>query len=213
MPVTVATYVRELDRALVGPRRVRRSLLRESEDHLVDAATAYREAGYDVVEAEDLATRDFGSVADVAEGFQTTLAVAASRRSAWLLAATLLLQPLLWDGPVGLVGSGEAPPSNSFYTVLDVGVEYLGLLLILTTAGALVATGIGNRWRLAGRHTARMTARFTVVSSVLLPTLAVSMTVASGQSAEPAMWLAVTVFMLLPMALTAHSARRCLAAC
>ena len=84
-PMGVAGYLAELDAALVGPRRVRRDLVREAGDHLEDATDAYRRAGRDSSEAERLAVRDFGTLDEIAPAFQTTLAVAASRRTAWLL--------------------------------------------------------------------------------------------------------------------------------
>ena len=74
-------YVAALDSALDGPRRVRRGLVTEARDHLDDATDAYRRAGYETVEAERLAVADFGELDEVVPAFQTTLAVAASRRT------------------------------------------------------------------------------------------------------------------------------------
>lgn len=212
-PRTVANYARDLDRALVGPARVRRGLVREARDHLVDATDAYRRAGHDEDAAASLATRDFGSLAEVVPGFQTTLAVAGSRRTAWLLAATLTIQPFLWDGRVHLVGGTRPAPEGAYYATLDIAIEYVGVALMVGAALALLATGLGNRWRFAGRRTALGCARFTMASSVALPAMAAAMVLASGQGTVPGMWLAVGLLMFLPMALTAISARRCLAAC
>ena len=94
----VAGYLAELDAALVGPARVRRDLVREAGDHLEDATEAYQRAGRDAGEAEHLALRDFGTLDEIVPAFQTTLAVAAARRTAWLLLGILAIQPFLWTG-------------------------------------------------------------------------------------------------------------------
>ena len=115
---TAEAYVAALDRSLLGPRRVRRGLVQEARDHLDDASTSLSDAGYDRAEAERIAVADFGSLDQIVPAFQTTLAVASSRRTAWMLFAVLSIQPFLWDGPLGRTTARPrtASPSRSSTT-------------------------------------------------------------------------------------------------
>jgi len=209
-PMGVAGYVAELDAALVGPRRVRRDLVREAGDHLEDATDAYRRAGLDSSEAERLALRDFGTIDEIAPAFQTTLAVAASRRTAWLLLAILSIQPFLWDG--GLASADTPPPDGLFYAVLDVFVEVVGGAAIVAVILLVAATGIGNRWFRAGRGIARLTGYVALGSAVMTKLVGIAMT-AMSEGASPVSWLMLAVFILVPMSVAGASARRTLAAC
>ena len=207
--MTTASYVRHLDEALVGPRRPKRDLMREAGDHLEDATDAYRAAGYDADAAQEMAVADFGSVEEIAPSFQTTLAVASSRRTAWVLFAALGIQPFLWDGPLG---PNEPDPDGLFYAILDVGVEYGGGLMILTSLCLLVATGIGNRWFAAGRGIARLTSFTTLTATVSVKLTAIAMILLSS-GMDPRAWLLFGVFILVPMSVAGASARRTLATC
>lgn len=208
--MTVAPYLAELDAALDGPRRARRDLLREARDHLADATDAYLRGGYDRAEAERQAVADFGAVDEVAPAFQTTLAVAASRRTSWMLLAILLCQPFLWDAPLSVQ---NAPAPDSFiYAVLDTGIEIAGAVLIVLAVLLVVATGIGNRWWQAGRGIARTTSFVAISAAVLMKVSGISMTLLS-HGLGPAHWLMLIGFIVLPMSLTAISARRTLAIC
>ena len=97
--------------------------------------------------------------------FQTTLAVAASRRTAWMLLAVLSIQPFLWDGPLG-PDNGPAP-DGAVFAILDHAVECGGGAMIIAALALLVATGIGNRWFSAGRGIARLTAITTLCAPCL----------------------------------------------
>lgn len=209
---SVRDYVLRLDRALVGPRRAKRDLLDEVVGHLEDAVDAYAAAGYDGPAAARLALDDFGAVAEVAPAFQSTLAVASSRRTAWTLLVTLLAQPFLWDGGIDLASSAHAQaPDGWVYALLDRGIEAGGGLVLLLTVVALLVTGVGHRWLRVDRLVARVTAWFTIGAAVFVPATGVSMTLMSG--GQPTLWLLIGVLLVLPMALTALSARRTLAAC
>ena len=203
-------YVTALDRQLVGPRRVRRDLVQEARDHLDDAAAAYRRAGYDRAGAERLAVDDFGELDEIVPAFQTTLAVASSRRTALMLLAALAIQPFLWDGPLG---PHHTDPDSVFYAILDHAVEYGGGLMILTSVVLLVATGIGNRWFAAGRGIARFTSITTIIAAVSIKATGIGMVLLSTGISQPTVWLLFGVFILVPFSVTATQARRTLAAC
>ena len=207
--MTVAPYLAELDAALVGPRRKRRDLMQEASDHLDDATDAYLRAGYDRPDAEQQAVVDFGSVDEVAPAFQTTLAVASSRRTALILLAVLALQPFAWDGPFS---SHSAPPDGLLFAFLDTGVEYVGGAMIAAALLLVAATGIGNRWWQAGRGIARLTGLVVIGSAVTIKVMGVTMVLLSGGFA-PGPWAMVLVFLLVPFSIAATSARRTLATC
>ena len=122
--------------------------------------TSLSDAGYDRAEAERIAVADFGSLDQIVPAFQTTLAVAASRRTAWMLFAVLAIQPFLWDGPLG--PDNGPPPTASLSrssTTRRVGRRRDDRRAL----ALLVATGVGNRWFAAGRGIARLTAITTIV--------------------------------------------------
>lgn len=209
-PVSTAeAYVAALDEALVGPARVRRDLVREARDHLEDASGALHRAGYDRAAAERRAVADFGSLDEVVPAFQTTLAVASSRRTAWMLFAVLAVQPFLWDGPLG---PDEPNPDGPLYALLDVGVEYGGGLMILVSLGLILATGLGNRWFAFGRRIARTAAVATIAAAGSLGLTGIAMVLLSGGT-RLAPWLVLAGCLLAPLAATAASARRTLETC
>ncbi|WP_109507694.1 permease prefix domain 1-containing protein [Nocardioides speluncae] len=207
-------YADSLGAALVGPRRVKRGMVDEARDHLVDATDAYTDAGYDEHEAAEMAVADFGPVEEIAPAFQTTLAVAESRRTAWVMLAILAAQPFIWDGGIKLAENANAhPPSMALYAFLDAAIEIVGAVMIVGTIAILVLTTIGNRWFRAGKAIARGTAFFTIASCVTLPVFAVSMSLASDQLVPAHVVGALVPFLVAPLSVAAISARRTLAAC
>lgn len=207
----VARYLNELDGALVGPARVRRDLVREAAGHLEDATEAHQARGLGAHPAAERAVAEFGTVAEVAPGFQTTLAIASARRTAWLLVAVLIVQPFLWDG--GLAGSAmPGTPGGPWYTLLDRVVEATGGVLVVTAVFLLVATGVGTRWHDAGRPLAVATAAFGLLAAAVMSGISLAMT-ALGVGPHPAGWLLTVSLVVVPMAVIATSARRTLATC
>jgi hypothetical protein len=95
-------FVRDLDRALTGPARLKSDLLTEARDSLTDAAEGYRAGGIDPAEAERRAVSEFGSVAQLANGYQAELAATTIRTLALrIIAVTALLRSsadLMWRG-------------------------------------------------------------------------------------------------------------------
>jgi hypothetical protein len=207
---STSTYLASLDAALVGPRRVKNGLLQEARDHLDDASAAYVRAGYDDGHAAALAVADFGTVDEVAPGFQSTLAVASARRTALLLVGALAIQPFVWDGPVN---PNHGSPDGVLYAILDVGVEVFGGLALATAVVLLLAGGIGRRWIGDGRLLARVTALVTLASTVSIKLSGLAMTLVSVGHLAPAHWLLLVGCLLVPMSLAGASARRTLQTC
>ena len=207
---TAEAYVAALDDALVGPARVRRGLVQEARDHLEDATDALRRAGHDRSYSEQQAVADFGALDEIVPAFQTALAVASARRTAWMLLVVLSAQPFLWDGPLGPVQKPN--PDGVVYSILDRGVEYGGGLMILFTLALVVATGVGNRWFAAGRGIARVTSFTALAAAVSIKVTGVSMLLLSS-GGDPALWLLLVVFIVVPFSVTATQARRTLAIC
>jgi hypothetical protein len=200
-------YLTSLAASLRGPRRVRRSLVQEASDHLEDATLAHVEAGLDEHTAACRAVADFGTVDEVAPHFQTTLAVASARRTALMLLTVMLVQPFVWDDD-----PAAGRPDGALYAVLDTGVEALGMAMMAFAFVLALACGIGNRWFLAGRSVARLTAVGSLVSGAALVAIGVLMTVL-GNGQRLLDWVLVAAFILVPIAGTSLSARRTLAAC
>lgn len=208
---TAEAYVAALDQSLVGPRRVRRGLVQEARDHLDDASTSLSDAGYDRGEAERIAVADFGSLDEIVPAFQTTLAVAAARRTALMLFLVLGAQPFLWDGPLS-PHEGHPAPENAVFSVLNNAVEYAGGLMIATAFALLLATGIGNRWFAAGRGMARLTSITAIASAACIKLMGLSMVLLSSGD-DPISWLLLAAFIVIPLSFTAAQARRTLALC
>ncbi|MFC4464282.1 permease prefix domain 1-containing protein [Streptomyces xiangluensis] len=205
-------YLTRLDAALVGPRRTRRSLVREAADHLDDATEALVDAGYDEETAARRAVVDFGSVPDIAASFQTALAVAASRRTVWLLLLVLGYQPLLWDSGLNLASNSAGTRSDRWlFHLLDGAIEAGSWIVLAGALFLLVVTGIGNRWWFIGRATARFAGAFALAATTFVPLTSVGMIVAAG-SADVGLWMLALTLVVLPLAGVAVSARRTLAA-
>lgn len=205
-------YLARLDAALVGPGRIRRGLVREAADHLDDATEALVAAGHDEESAAHRAVVDFGPVADIAASFQTTLAVAASRRTAWLLLLVLGYQPLLWDSGLNLASNtAEAPSGTWLFHLLDDAIEAGSWVVLAGALLLLMATGIGSRWWFDGRATARFTGAFALAATTFVPLTSVAMIV-TADGTDAGLWMLALTLVVLPLVGVAVSARRTLAA-
>lgn len=206
-----AGYLRRLDAALVGPRRARRSLVTEAADHLEDATDALVGAGCHRDDAARRAVDDFGTVAEVAPGFQETLVVASSRRTAWLMLLAMIGQPFLWDKGVHLAASLEVGSSDAWgYHALDEAIELTGSLVIVGALLAMLATALGARWVRVRRPVARATGSFALGGAIVVAAECVALTAISG--ASPGFWAVLGLLLVLPLATVAASARQTLAA-
>jgi hypothetical protein len=146
----VEEHVRGLDRALTGPRRLKADLLREVRHGLFDAAEAYGADGD--ADPERRAVEEFGPVREVAPGYQTELAAAASRtlglRVAAIFALLTVTADLMWRGAPW---TGPQPPA--LYLFLSDTIDRLGI-----AAAALGGLGVLVLW-LAARSGRAVPAR------------------------------------------------------
>jgi hypothetical protein len=210
---TVDGYVAALSRALRGPRRLRADLVTEARDSLEDATEAHEADGLDRVAAEREAVQEFGEVAEIAAAYRDELAIAQARRTAVLLSAVTLIQPLVWAEGVWPWNSGTVATQSPVASVLNVAIEGVGMIVILGAILAIAACGIGLRFAAARRYAAGTTAAFSLLSSVLLPLIGIALAVSGAHSLAAVsvalMWLGI--FVLAPLAAVAVSATRCLA--
>lgn len=203
-------YVATLERALSGPGRVRRDLVFEARGHLLDATEAYESAGLDHRDAAELAVQEFGPVQRVAEGYQSVLAVAASRRAALTLLVLLFPQAFLWDNGLRLAPSptsGEA----GLASFLHFAIEWFGFGALGVALVTLVIAGIGQRWVAAGPWLARWTGISVAAGAIGSGVFGLSLLVLNGV-ASMVLWALVLVLLVLPMAWTVRSAQQCLRA-
>ncbi|MCZ7439838.1 permease prefix domain 1-containing protein [Micromonospora sp. WMMC241] len=155
----VEDRLRELSGRLHGPTRLKADLLTEARHALEDAAEAYRDGGLPRAEAERRAVAEFGSVAQLAPGFQAELAACALRglalRTLAVAGVLIAAGDLTWQGSSW--SAGPRPPSgylllsaalNGIWAVVG-GLALAGLLL-----GALAArrpsTGVLRSARAVG---------------------------------------------------------------
>lgn len=201
-------YVAALERELSGPGRVRRELVAEARTHLFDATEAYESTGWDQRSAAERAVHDFGPVKRIAEGYQSVLAVAASRRCAVTLLALLLPQNFLWHNGFRLAPS---PSSGDFglASFLQFTIEWFGFIALALALAAVVITGIGQRWIRAGSWLPRWTGRSVAASAIGTAVLGISLLALDG-TASALMWALMITLMVFPMAWALHAARQCL---
>lgn len=96
-PGTVDRFVVDLGRAVRGPGRARRSMLREVHDGLTDAAEAHAAGGLDGASAQERAVAEFGTVDELAALFQAELTVRRGRATALYVAVVFPAMVLGWD--------------------------------------------------------------------------------------------------------------------
>jgi hypothetical protein len=197
MTATVATdpveeHVAALDRALSGPAKARRGMVREARDGLVDAADAYRRGGLDAHRAARLAVRDFGPVAEVAPLYQEELAAGQGRRTAQLLVVGVPGLVLGWDLLVS-VGFSAGPQAPAAVAVLATALDVAGVLVAATALGLVALTFRRTR---SPRRVAAAAAVTTVVTVLLSAGSSIALNVLNAEltwarlSARPAWALA-----------------------
>jgi hypothetical protein len=191
----VEAHVAQLERALHGPAKARRGVVREVRDGLTDAADAYRRGGLDPHRAAHLAVRDFGRVADVAPLYQDELAAGQGRRTAQLLAVAVPGLILGWDTLVS-AGFSAGPHPAPTVTVL---ARVLDVASIVIAGTALVLVALTFRRTRSPRRVAAAAAVATIGTVLLSAGSSVAMNVLNAEqvwariSAQPAWALAYLV--------------------
>ena len=207
----VETYLTGLSRALSGPRRRKADLLAEARDSLIDASEAFEADGLSRQQAEERAVADFGGLSEVVPGYRAELGIAQGRRTAAMLCLVMLAQPIIWQQGVWAWTQHPESP-NAFNDLLDQAVMVVGSLTIAGTVLALVATGLGLRYPVVRDRATRTTAIFALASCVMVGAISFCMALSSNElhgSDLGALWV-VGGFVLLPLAVVARSAHRCL---
>ncbi|WP_371406087.1 permease prefix domain 1-containing protein [Kribbella sp. NBC_00662] len=202
-------YLAALSKALRGPRRRKADLLAEARDHLTDATEAFEADGFGRYDAEKHAVADFGAIEHVAPGYQAELAISASRRTALLLFAALIIQPIVWQGGAW-VWTSEPDHATPLNDLLQTVVRAVGMLVIAGTVLAVLGTGIGVRYPVIREHVSRVTALFTLAGSALIAAIGVTMTATSSHAPGIPAYGIVGTFVVLPLALVSVQAARCL---
>jgi hypothetical protein len=212
-PGVIDSYIGRLDHALCGPKRVKEDLLAEALDSLVDAAEQYESRGMHRDEAEHRAVREFGEVDRIASGYQTELGLAQGRRTALLVLVVLLAQPLVWGRARLSMAEGTIGDPGPMFALLDRWIGWLGTVATIGALLAMLGCGIGVRYLGARRWLARAAGQFALsvalvfaASGVLMTFLGMRQTQLMSVTGLP--W--TMVFLVLPMAWVAASARRCL---
>jgi hypothetical protein len=201
----VDAYLMELGRHLRGPRRARADLLAEARGGLIDTTEGYERRGLSTADAQRRAVAEFGSMADVAPGYQAELAVAQSRRTALLILAIFIAQCFLWDDTGGVARGVEHG------WMIDT-VKWAGGVVMLGALLAFAGTARGVRLLGVRRELARATAVFGFVVAIAFAGMAVALTAVHsvdaqllGLSGLPRAF----VFLMIPLTLIAASANRC----
>ncbi|GIH23767.1 hypothetical protein Aph01nite_20770 [Acrocarpospora phusangensis] len=148
---TVDAYVARLGRALRGPGRLKRDMLAEARDSLLDAAEAYRADGLDRDRAERLAIEDFGPVDVIAPGYQEELTAGQGRRTAAVLFVTVPFTALMWSAIWHIFPAAETAAKPAWFGGVAVTVDYLQLTTGLLSGLVLFALRRGRRTRVLTR--------------------------------------------------------------
>jgi hypothetical protein len=202
-------YIAELEAALRGSRRTKADLLAEARDGLTDVSDAYYLHGLSREAAERQAVAEFGTVAELAPLYQREIGLAQGRRTALLVALTLMVQPVLWNYVWdGLITGGN----DRTVPFVDLATNYLGstsIVLALVVAAVCGLRGPGVPARLG-----RAVGVFGYVVAAIFSGLGlVSILVAHDPHISSATgMLCLTGFLLVPMTLVVLSSRRCLVA-
>lgn len=205
----IEAYVDEFAAALRAPQRVKRDLVTEVHDSLVDAVEAYEDRGLARHEAEQQAVAEFGDVAELAPAYQAEIALAQGRRAALQVMGVVAAQPLIWDVWEMVDPARDAAPSAG-YLVVDRMASWIGLAVMVGAALAFLATGVGARVFGAQRAVARCAGWFTLSAATVLVSSGVLLTILSASpSVAVVAWM--LSFLALPMAWAVVTGRRCLA--
>ncbi|GIH93703.1 permease prefix domain 1-containing protein [Planobispora siamensis] len=163
-------YVTGLSRALRGPRGPKLDLVTEARDSLFDAAEALECDGLDRAEAERVAVREFGTIEEIAPGYQEELSVSAGRRLAILLFVAVPITAIMWNTiwqifPTNVVSYTAAP-----HWFIPVARAVDGLQIVIGAIGAMALLALG-RGRRRIRRPERVTRALAVFVWAMVPVM------------------------------------------
>jgi hypothetical protein len=200
--VTIDEYLAELGRLL--PRRRRRRVLAETEEHLHDAARACRREGLDHRAAERLAVERFGTPESVAREVAAAYAIVEVRLASLLAvgAALALFLPLYG------IPENTLPPATWDQKPSDIGL--LQTVLVVTWLTASLFAGLGLALSLLGHARVARTALLGAVVAVATFLVVGSLLFARWLEEAPStpLW----PFLALSLPVTAGSLAVCAAA-
>lgn len=205
-------YVHDLAAALRGPRRVRADLVAEARDGLVDAAEAYQATGVARTHAERQAVAEFGPVPELAASYQRLLAFAQGRRTAVLVFLVCAVQGLGSTFAWRTADMGWRGLPSPEYLVLANVVDWFGIGVKVLALLLLAVCGFGTRYLGTRRWVPRAIGLFALGIGLYSVVTSVVMTAADpvGSITDGYHLPWILVGGLLPLALVAPSARRCL---
>ncbi|SFL72549.1 MULTISPECIES: permease prefix domain 1-containing protein [Streptomyces] len=208
-------YVTELSRTLRGPRTAKADLLAEARDGLIDAADAYEDSGLNRESAERQAVADFGPVHVVAPDYQAELGLAQGRRTAILICAVMLTQPVAWRVMQTLTKDAPGGHGGRGYELVDAAARWSGGITIALGLAVLFATGTGVRRLGSPRLVARVTGIFAFTVCAVFAVLGLLLTLsdpATHSPLSPTGLPSTLVVLGIPLAGIGVAGRRCLSA-
>lgn len=143
----IEDYVTGLSRTLRGPRRPKLDMITEARDSLLDSAEALESDGLRRDEAERAAVEEFGTIREIAPGYQEELSKSAGRRLAALLFVTVPLTAIMWSViwkifPTAPTAYEHTP---AWFVPVARGVDMLQMFIGVVGGLALFALGRGLR--------------------------------------------------------------------
>ncbi|GAA3068908.1 permease prefix domain 1-containing protein [Streptosporangium carneum] len=177
-------YVAKLSRTLKGPEGPKLDLVTEARDSLLDATEALQREGLTRVEAELAAVEEFGSIGEVAPGYQEGLSVSAGRRLAALLFVSVPLTTLAWSVVWRLSPDDPATYAQwpAWFLPVSRALDILQLLVGLFGGMALFALGRGLRRIRRPRLVIRSLAVLVCVTLPVVGALGATLTLSSHHS-------------------------------
>lgn len=208
----IDAYIARLDAALPGPRRKKADLLTEARDGLIDATEALEADGLSRSDAERQAIEDFGEIGEILPDYRAELGYAQGRRTAILMAATIMIQPIVWLDDTWLWNRDPAHDADPAQLWLNGFVENAGAVTLCLAVVVLVATGFGLRYPAVRGVVTKVTGVVGLLTSALIGSTAIVMALLGNPGLLGAltgiMW--VSVFVLGPLSAVVFSAQRCL---
>ncbi|MEU8386004.1 permease prefix domain 1-containing protein [Streptosporangium sp. NPDC048865] len=143
----IEDYVTGLSHTLRGPRRPKLDLITEARDSLLDTAEALEGDGLGRDEAERAAVEEFGTIREIAPGYQEELSKSAGRRLAVLLFVTVPLTAIMWN-LIWKIFPGSPTAYHDmpdWFILVARGVDALQMFIGVVGGLALLALGRGLR--------------------------------------------------------------------